>query len=923
RGDVQLLERLRHNEALIDDTCRALAAAIADKHRITPAGEWLLDQLHVIHEQVRKTRTHLPHGYSAELPVLTRGASAGMPRVYDLALDAISHGDGRVDQDALARFVRAYQERAPLSLGELWAIPIMLRAALIENLGRAAARVRRGLAHSRLAAHWARLMLETAQREPKSLILVVADMARTEPPLTQAFVAEMSRRLHGAGAALNLPLSWIEQRLAEAGLSIAQLVQNSHHERALDRVTIDNSIASLRLLDALDWHDFVEAASAVDRVLGQDPAGVYARMDFATRDAYRHAVEHFARLTDHSESEVAQAALDLARAASADAPATDALPAAHIGYHLVGAGRTRLLRHCGAGIATAQREKWRSGGLPFPVYCTAVVVLGLAAAVPLLHVLWTTELPLWLRLVAAFCAVVAISQPAVWVVDRLALSLVAPQPLPRMDFRKGIPADARTLVVVPCLIGSTEEADSLADQLELRYLANRNDGLGFVLLSDFPDADAEHLPGDAAVLDAAVAAIRELNQRHAKAHFFLLHRPRTWNDGERHWMGRERKRGKLGDLNALLRGGNADAFSCIVGDRAVLDGVRYVITLDVDTRLPSDTARRLVETMAHPLNRPRLDAGARRVESGYSILQPRIGNLLPSAGSTRYATMFGGDAGLDPYTLAVSDLYQDLFGEGSFIGKGIYDVEAFERTLGAEAAERADDAAEVGRFPHNRILSHDLLEGCYARAGLTADIELYEEYPQSYRVDAQRRARWIRGDWQIAAWLFPSVPMADGRRERNPLSWLSRWKIFDNLRRSVLPPALFALLLIAWLALPAPSAWTAFVLAAVFLPVILDALPPLLRVPSNGLARHFGDVLRNLGTAALRVAFRLICLPFEAVQNASAIVRTGWRVHVSKRHLLQWVASSVVAQRARGEGATAAWYEMKAAPIAALAVAAA
>jgi len=918
RGDALLLERLRHNETLIEDTCHALAAAIADKHRITPAGEWLLDHLYVIFDQVRKTRAHLPRGYNAELPVLTRGASAGMPRVYDLALDAISHGDGRVDQDALARFVRAYQERASLSLGELWAIPIMLRVALIENIGRAAARVRRGLAHSRLAAQWAQRMLDTAEADPKSLILVVADMARTEPPLTQAFVAEMSRSLHGAGAALNLPLSWIEQRLAEAGQSIAQLVQNSHHERALDRVTIDNSIASLRLLDALDWHEFVESTSAVDRILRQDPAGLYARMDFATRDAYRHAVEHYARRSGGGEPAVAQVALGLAREAVADTPSADPEPAAHIGYHLVGAGRAALLRRCGVGALGAWLDTWRSGGMPFAVYLFAIVALGLGAALPLLRPLWTADLPLWLRLAATFCGVIAISHPAIWLVDRAALALVGPRPLPRMDFRAGIPAQARTLVVVPCLLGSVEEARSLADQLELRYLANRDEGLAFALLSDFADADEAELAGDAAILDAAVEAIRALNRHHPKARFLLLHRARTWNDSEQCWMGRERKRGKLGDLNALLRNGDTAAFACLFGERTALDGVRYVITLDADTHLPSDAARRLVETMAHPLNRPQLDADRRRVVSGYTILQPRVGNLLPSAGSTRYAAVFGGEAGLDPYTLAVSDLYQDLFGEGSFIGKGIYEVEAFERTLGTNSADAPD-----GRFPPNRILSHDLLEGCYARAGLTSDVELYEEYPQSYRVDAQRRARWVRGDWQIAAWLFPSVPMAGGRRERNPLSLLSRWKIFDNLRRSVLPPALFALLLLAWFCLPRPGAWTLLVLAAVLLPVVVDATLALLQSPARGLLHHLVGVLRGAASAASRVAFRLACLPFEATQNAGMIARTWWRVHVSRRHLLQWVASSVVAGRARGDGVLATWQQMKVAPVAALAIAAA
>ncbi len=481
-----------------------------------------------------------------------------------------------------------------------------------------------------------------------------------------------------------------------------------------------------------------------------------------------------------------------------------------------------------------------------------------------------------------------------------------------MDLRAGIPLEARTLVVVPCLLGSIDDANTLAENLELRYLANRDAQLAFALLSDFPDAAQAESAIDQDVLAAAVAAIEALNRRYAQTHatlFFLLQRPRVWDESERCWMGRERKRGKLGELNALLLTGVRTGFSWIVGDTTSLRGIRYVITLDTDTQLPRDAARALIATMQHPLNRPRFAANGRDVVAGYTILQPRIGNLLPPAGVSRYAALFGGDAGIDPYTMAVSDLYQDLFAEGSFIGKGIYDVEAFEQVLGE-------------RFPDNRILSHDLLEGCYTRSALTTDIELYEQYPQSYRVDAKRRARWIRGDWQIAAWLFGSVPIAENSRERNPLSTLSRWKIFDNLRRSVLAPALFALLLLGWLVLPAHARWSALVLGIVLLPVLGDWLFALLRKPAGGVVRHVIDSLRDTGVPLLRAFFMLACLPYETWKNVDAVARTFWRVHVSKRHLLQWVASSVVEQgsNTRGPFATA-WRDMAIAPVLAVVVA--
>jgi len=332
---------------------------------------------------------------------------------------------------------------------------------------------------------------------------------------------------------------------------------------------------------------------------------------------------------------------------------------------------------------------------------------------------------------------VAISQLAVTMVNRIAALVISPQRLPQMDFRAGIPAPAKTLVAVPTLLTSVERTLRLVDDLEIRYLANRDANIGFVLLTDFADAPEQTLASDAAIVQAAAEGIRKLNARYEGNAFFLLHRPRVWNARERVWMGVERKRGKLADLNALLRGDAGDRFSRTVGDIAWLRDVRYVITLDSDSQLPRDSARNLVATMEHPLNRPRFDAARRLVGGGHAILQPRIGSVLPLGGTTPYARLFGGDVGVDPYTRAVSDTYQDLFGEGSFIGKGIYDVDAFEHVLS-------------GRFPDNRILSHDLLEGCYARSALVTNVELFEEYPKTYLADARRRLRWIRGDWQIA-----------------------------------------------------------------------------------------------------------------------------------------------------------------------------
>ncbi len=872
RAPNRLLARLAENEQVLIDTCALVTAAIREDRRVTPASEWLLDNYYLVDEHVRTARRHFPKGYSWQLPRLVNGVSAGLPRIYDIALNAISHGDGRFDPQSLHRFVAAYQRVAPLTLGELWAIPIMLRLALIENLRRVATRVALDRRHRDLAADWGDTMAEIVAHDPKSLILAVADMARSDPPASSSFVAELMQRLQGQSASLALPVSWLAQRLAEEGLTIEQLVQSEHQQQAADQMSVSNSIGSLRLLLSTDWRGFVEALSRIEAILSTDPAQIYARMDFATRDDYRHVVERLARKSGKAEEDVASAAIALAAAA------TSGTPQAHVGYYLVDAGRSTLQHACGLRV-TYQH-------LPVSAYLGAIALLtlalvGAAAMLPL-----PTGMPALMAVLGLL--VVIASQLGVIVVNWLAAHLVAPQALPRMDYSLGLPLEATTLVVVPTLLSNTASAQADVDDLEIRYLANRQANLYFALLTDFADASSEHLPADADVLAVAADGIERLNRLYAESGsgvFYLLHRPRRWNASEHAWMGEERKRGKLGDLNALLRGHAEGRFSHIVGDIEPLRAVRYVITLDADTQLPHDAAQELVATLNHPLNRAGFDADRERVTTGYGILQPRVGTALPLGGTSLYATLFGGDPGLDPYTRAVSDTYQDLFGEGSFTGKGIYDVDAFERAL-------------AGRMPDNRILSHDLLEGCYARSGLASDLAVFEHFPQSYSADIKRRQRWIRGDWQIAPWLWPLVPRADGSRERNPLSALSRWKIFDNLRRSLVAPSLFALLVLAWTQLDAPLRWTACAMFLTFLPILVETLLATARKPADATwGQHVGFALGNGARRLGQTLFTLVCLPYETWIALDAIVRTLWRRHVSRRRLLEWVPSSVVERK--------------------------
>ncbi len=905
-GRDRLLARLTENAAVINATCDELTAAVKAGRQITPASEWLLDNFYLIEDQIRIARRHLPKDYSKQLPRLGRGAPEGTPRVYKIALEIISHGDGRVDPESLCRFVDAYQEVASLKLGELWAIPIMLRLALIENLRRVAARVADNRSHRDLANSWADQMTDVAEKNPSGLILMVADMARSNPPISSAFVAELARRLQGQSPALTLALSWITHRLAETDQTIEQQIQTEIQQQAAEQVSIANSIGSLRFLGTMDWQEFVETMSVVEQTLRQDPAAIYGRMEFATRDQYRHAIEKIAKRSRYSELEVAQQALQLAQAHYEGGDARHG----HVGFYLIGGGLAALEKQTGMRRPWLEALQQTSRASPLTSYLGAIAAIALVSTALLLERASRNGVNGAVIVLLGVLALLGSSQLALSLVNWVATLVTRPNPLPRMDYKDGVPADARAIVVVPTLVYSQENIADLCEQLEVRFLANRDPNLVFCLLTDFADAAAETLPGDAALVEQMHRCVGQLNRKYAThpngdpaSPFLLLHRPRRWNPQEGVWMGDERKRGKLQELNRFLRGGARDKFSVVVGDVGELEGIKYAITLDTDTQLPRDAAAQFIATMQHPLNQPRIDSARGRVVEGYGILQPRVTVSLPSENASLYEKLCGGEPGIDPYTRTVSDVYQDVFFEGSFIGKGIYDVDVFEQVLG-------------DRLPDNRILSHDLLEGCYLRAGLLSDAQLYEAYPARYSDDVSRRQRWIRGDWQLASWVFGRVPAPNRKRERNPLSLLSRWKLFDNLRRSLTAPALVLSLITAWRWLPDPWLWTAAVLAVIFVPPIVSTTHDLLRRPEDTLwSQHVRAALRRGGMQFAHAILMLVFLPYEAWFSLDAILRSAWRMLVSHKHLLEWRASAL--SRA-ADGAAGVWRTMWVSPVLAL-----
>jgi cyclic beta-1,2-glucan synthetase len=887
---ARLLARLNETNHLLLDAHQRLVAGSGRAVDVGPAGEWLLDNFHVVREHINEVRESLPRGYYRELPELSNGPLAGYPRVYELAITLISHTEGRIEHANVDLFVGAFQEITPLTIGELWAVPAMLRLGLIESVRRMALRTVERLDEVEEADSWAKKIQAANEAGHGELGPILEQFVIAPHSLTPMFVSRFLQQLRSAGGVFP-PLVWLEQWIADEGLSAEDAATRSTQRMALTHIMMANSITSLRAIAKSDWRTFVEGQSVLERALRQDPSGFYPQMTFRTRDAYRHVVERIAKRTHRFEAEVADGAVRLARAAPGDGALSNAR--SHVGYFIVDRGLGELERAFGyrpTSRELAHRWVLRHANLLYFGGILAATLGTLAA------VLWLAGADARTAGMAVLLfALIPANDVAVNMVSQLVTTFLPPRILPKLDlYEHGIPDVYRTAVVIPTLFGSVDMVRDALDNLEVQFLANREAHLHFAVLSDFTDSPTETRDGDADIVDAAVEGVRALNRRYAPETddaFYLFHRPRRWNprQGKRGmWMGWERKRGKLAQFNHFLRGGAADAFSVIVGSTAPLRQVRYVITLDADTVLPPDGAPLLIGAIAHPLNRATHDPVRGRVVHGYGILQPRVGVSLPSAHRSRFAAIHSGHPGVDPYTTASSDVYQDLFGEGSFTGKGIYDVDAFEQ-------------ATHGRFPENTLLSHDLIEGSYARSGLAADITVYDDYPTRYLTHTRRKHRWIRGDWQLLPWLLPTVPGPDGP-ERNRLSALSRWKLFDNLRRSLVEIAQLAFLVAGWTVLPgSPVRWTALGLGAIAAPWIVSLLLAVGRPPLDKSWRaYYASVGRDAVTSAEQLLMAVVFLAHQAWISADAILRTLYRLFVSRRNLLEWQTASQTERVVKG-----------------------
>jgi cyclic beta-1,2-glucan synthetase len=804
------------------------------------AGEWMLDNFYVVKQTIRQIEEDLPASFLNQLPKLygallpgspRLAREPGLPRIFALAWEWIDFSQGQLDLTQVAAFVREYQQVAPLTIGELWALPIMLRIGTLERL-----------------------------------VFATSELTGMEAPLRA-----------GIGSSKSPP---------ETPGSVPATLAND--------TVVANCFLNLRLLSATDWKDFFEKTSLVEQILRTDPSEIYARMDFDTRNSYRSVIEELARHSKFSEEQVALTAIEFAQ--RADNETSEPCRETHVGFYLRDAGRAML--EAGIHYQPELKVRFQRRLLAFPtaIYLGSVIVLSLLFMLGLLtYASFSGSSPVQLLVVGTLGLGLSI-EAAITLVHWNVTHRIKPQSLPRMDFSGGIPKGNRTMVVVPTLLESVEELNHLLQELELYYLSNPDPSLTYALLTDFGDAPLPTMPEDEQLLALTIAGIKNLNKKYAHTSpFYLFHRQRQWNPSEGVWMGWERKRGKLADFNRLVLNLGETAYTSQIGDLSILPDIKYVITLDADTSLPQGSANRLIATLAHPLNHAKFAEDGRSVVAGYTVLQPRVAIKPTSANRSIFSQIFAGNSGFDLYSFAVSDVYQDLFGEGSYVGKGIYDVAAFERSL-------------AGQVRQNTLLSHDLFEGIYGRAALVTDIVLYEEYPSRYLVYARRLHRWIRGDWQLLPWLMPFVRTQNGMT-LNRLSMINRWKIFDNLRRSLLPPTLLALFVAGWLFLPgSPLVWTVLVLLPSALPIVVQFF----QHGKNNLGQlTFKQFFKPTRLPLIRWLLAIFFLPYEAFLTISSIGITIGRLFIVRRHMLQWSTAAHLARSFRNTRIKT-WLEMAA-----------
>jgi cyclic beta-1,2-glucan synthetase len=839
----------------------------AGKREVVPGAEWLLDNLYLIEKEYKDIKHNIPQYYIRNLPVIKKGVMKDYPRIYHIAVELVSHSDGRVDENLIEVFISAYQKNAVLTTGELWALPIMIRIALIQNISKISSRIVFSMEEKSKGDRIADRIIGALNGHHTEDELKNIYSEKIE--FTSYFIERLLKALRDNAVDNASVYKWIDENLQQKESNAEKMINMEHQKQAEYQLSIGNCITGIREVDALNWRMNFERLSFVEHILNEDPSGVYGGMDFESRDYYRHMVEKISRKVKAPESFIAKKAIECASDAETE---SESDYKRHIGYYLIDDGieclRKKIKCRDTIGSSLIANIRKHKTGYYVGSICFASLLLDIIICILCYGRYGILE---DFGFIIGFIAVlIPLSEIVTSLLNWSINHLVEPRFIPKMELVNGIPDEAKTVVVIPTLLGSEMRAHDLIEDMEVYYLANMEKNLYFALLGDFKDSKTEQEENDERIVKAALEDIKILNKKYSRGEdiFYFFSRYRMYNDKQDVWMGFERKRGKLMEFNELLRGSKSTTYNVISGSLEALQDIKYVITLDADTELPRGSAKRLIGSMYHILNRPHYNPDSKLVLRGHGLMQPRISVGILSANKTLFSKIFSGETGIDMYTTAVSDVYEDLFDEGIFTGKGIYDVDLFSAILKDE-------------IPENAVLSHDLLEGSYVRAALLTDVELIDGYPAYYNASAKRLHRWVRGDWQLLPWIF----------KKSPLTMLSRWKLIDNLRRSLLSPSIIILTALSLSILPNMDKWLVVAFISILFPILFDVSETVV-APAKGIS--LSGKIEN-GKMAVEQFLLIFCfLPYMTYLMLDAIVRTLYRLYVSKRKLLEWQTAADV-----------------------------
>ena len=874
--------RLDDNYHFVLSVYTQLNDDIQRNHEVSSSAEWILDNFYLIEEQVKQLRCELLKKIYSRLPVLKHGSFKGHSRIFAIAMELVVISDGQVDEAKLVHCLHAYQKHTKIFDREIWALPVVIKLALLENIRNICEKIRKTQQQWNKADNVIEKLLGNNGMDEESITKQLQNMM-VEEKVSLSFIEHLSYRLRMSESKYTAISKYMNEYLDKQEQVTGTTAQHELGSQSAVTVSAGNNISSLKYFETFDWSDLFEAVSFVGQILCRDPDGTYPLMDLATRNAYRSRIEELASIYGIEEACIASKAIELA-AAAYRVRDEDVQRTWHVGYYLIGKGIGDLQK------ALKARTVWTSATTKFArnhpqaLYVGSIILItllltGIAAQYAAHHAFshW------WVWLLTAIIAVfIPSSEIAVSIVNWVAAKSLKPAIFPALELKDGIPEGMSTMIVIPTLLPNQARVKEILNNMETHYLSNRDKNLFFALVGAFKDSDQE-VPGDLSVIDAAMCGVKALNKKYmidGTEIFYYFHRTSQYSAENKKWIGWERKRGALMEFNELLLGCEDTSFSYRSNSSKDLSRIKYVITLDSDTILPIGMAKTMIATMAHPLNRPVIDPVKGIVVDGYGLMQPRVDFDSENSGKSPFSKIYTGQVGIDPYSSAISDVYQDMFGEGIYTGKGIYDLEVFQQVL-------------KNAIPENKILSHDLYEGSYVRAALVTNLKLVESYPTKYNSLSTRLYRWIRGDWQLIPFLFSSIPSGTGMI-KNPLSLLSKWKIFDNLRRSLVAPALMVLIALGMSILPGNLLlWLGFAFAALLFPLISSAMN---YVITGGLFREkiksYIPIIAGMKALLYQAGLTFIFLPYQAYSMVKAVSLTLWRVYISKKNMLEWVTSA-------------------------------